>query len=150
LNIQLQWHADREQIRAALDTADGSDLVQVATDLKRKCSVLEAENAHLRALVTTARYLASEALHGTMAPAPGAAPAVEAALGGPQARSAGALGALLACPDCRRHFGSDMFVVDACASVAFDTSRSVGRVLADYLALHHERLHGRRLEASGR
>lgn len=132
----LRWHAEREQIREALDAPHGADLGTVAAELRRTCDALEADNAHLRALLSTARYLSSEAVRGTLSmdvssPDAGVPP------GGETDGCDHRLDETVGCQACRAHVGSDSLVFDACASVAHETDRPVGQVLAEYLALHH-------------
>jgi hypothetical protein len=49
------------------------------------------------------------------------------------------LSGALACEACRKHLAFDTTIIDACASVAYDNAQPVGRVVAEYLALHHAR-----------
>lgn len=133
---ELRWHAEREQIREALHAAHDADLGAVATDLRRACDVLTADNAHLRALLSTARYLSSEAVRGT--PSTDVPfPDTGVLLDGETNRLVDPLDETLTSLACGAHLGKDSLVIDACASVAHETDRPMGQVLAEYLALHH-------------
>jgi hypothetical protein len=135
LITELRWQAEREQIREILGAPAEADLGRAANDIRLAFAALEAENARLRALMSTARYLASEAVHGTLT---AERPVQDAEGVTAQAfEDRAALGDLLACAACRAHLVANPMAVDACASVAHDRGTPVVQVLSEYLWLQH-------------